>query len=310
MKKVSVLIMLLLSTALVLNSCSNNDEKVGSSSPVANDGTVQVDFDGQTFVSTAAQAIVTDSYISITGLRAPSGDIMQITIPAIEVGTYSWKTFNDIDRVFGMVYTPGGASNSFICVSEEDVDPSLDYTDTGSLTISSIDNTTKKISGTFQFTGVDFTGNDGKGKIKVFTKGVFTNIPFTSNVIQDPTETPNTFSAKLDGAAYVPTSILAILQNDKIAISAMKGSVETIGMFLPSNVEPGTYVVEDMGADFTFSYIKGMTGDSVFSGAGSVTITSHDKSKKIITGTFSSKYTSMLVDEEHNVTEGAFSVSY
>ncbi|PJJ08011.1 hypothetical protein CLU83_1240 [Flavobacterium sp. 1] len=315
MKKISILFLAILASVFVLNSCSK-DEKIDDVADVEKDGTLKVDFDGKTFISTTVQAIVNDNYISITGLRAPNGDFIQITLPTNKVGTYTWKSFNNFDDTLGLVYTPAGGSNSFICAPKEEVDASLDYTDTGSLTISSIDNTTKKISGTFQFTGVDFMANKGKGEAKIFTKGVFTNISFTSDVNPNPTPNPtptpssNTFSAKLDGVAFVPTNIFAILQNNKIAISARKGSVETIGLFLPSTVKAGTYAVEAYGLDYSFLYNKDMTANGTFTGAGSVTITSHDTSKKIIKGTFTSKYTSLLVKDTHNATEGAFSISY
>jgi hypothetical protein len=315
MKKISVLFLSILASVLVLNSCSK-DEKNDDIADVVQDGTLKVDFDGKTFVSTNVQAIVSDKYISITGLRAPNGDFIQITVPTNKVGTYTWNSFTNFDDALGLVYTPAGGTNSFICAPKEEVDASLNYTDTGSLTISSIDNTTKKISGTFQFTGVDFMANNGKGGTKIFTKGVFANLSFTSDVNPTPTPTPtptpstNTFSAKLDGGAFVATNISSILQSNKISISARKGSVETIGLFFPSTVKVGTYVVETYGTDYSFLYNKDLTTNGIFTGSGSLTITSHDTSKKIIKGTFSSKFTSILVSETHNATEGSFSVSY
>jgi hypothetical protein len=321
MKKVSILFLLMLSSVLVLNSCGDV-EKIGSDTDSSKEGTLQVDFDGQTFVSTTAQAIVNDENISITGLRAPNGDLIKITVPANKVGTYTWKNFDDVDDVLGLVYTPPGGANSFICVPKKQTSVGLNYSDTGSLTITSIDNLTKKISGTFQFTGVDLKANNGNGAKKMFTRGVFTNITFKSDVIPepkpepvlepnlDPTLTSNTFSVKLDGVAFVPASILAILQNERIYISVRKESGETIELFLPSAVAEGTYAVVNFGMDFTFLYNKDMTAESVFSGTGSLTITRHDISNKIIEGTFSSKYTSVLVADKHNATEGSFRVSY
>ena len=303
MKKISVLFLFILTSSLVFNSCSSSEEKFDDNI----DGTLHVDFDGKTFVSTSVQAIVSDKYISITGLRAPNGDFIQITLPTNKVGTYTWKNLTNVSDVLVLGYTPAAAKNSFICVPNENIDASLKYTDTGSLTISSIDNATKKISGTFQFTGIDFTGNNGKGEVKTFTNGVFTNIPFTADVA---TPTSNTFSAKLDGVAFVPTSVFAILQSGKISISVRRGSVETIGLSIPSTVKTGTYAVEDLGTDYTFLYNKDLTGNGVFSGAGSLTITSHDTTKKIVKGTFTSKYTSFMISEVHNLSEGAFTVSY
>jgi hypothetical protein len=308
MKKFSLLFLLVFS--FLLNSCSK-DEGVDDSTSVAEEGTLKVDFDGKTFVSTTTQAIVNDKYISITGLRAPNGDFIQITLPTNKVGTYTWKNFTNIDDILGLVYTPAAGANAYLSVPKEDADGILNYTDTGILTITSIDNVTKKISGTFEFTGVDFMGNNGKGYTKVFTKGSFTNISFAADVVTPaPTPTSNTFSAKLDGVAFVPTNIFALLQSGRISISARKGSVETLGISLPSTIKQGTYAVESYGMDYIFQYSKDMTATGNFTGEGSVVITSHDTAKKIIKGTFSTEYTSLFVTATYNVTEGAFSVSY
>ncbi|WP_269222825.1 DUF6252 family protein [Flavobacterium sp. IMCC34518] len=310
MKKFSILFVSLLVLVLSLNSCSK-DESVDDSVSVAENGTLKVDFDGKTFVSTAVQAIVNDTYISITGLRAPNGDFIQITLPTNKVGTYTWKNFSNIDEPLVLVYTPAGGANAYICVPKEDADGILNYTDTGVLTISSIDNVTKKISGTFEFTGIDFMGNNGKGETKKFTKGSFTNISFAADVVTPtPTPTSNTFSAKLDGVDFVPTNIFAILQSGRISISARKGSVETLGISLPSTIKQGTYAVDAYGMDYIFQYSKDMTATGNFTGAGSVVITSHDTAKRIIKGTFTTKYTSLFATATYTVTDGAFSVSY
>jgi len=310
MKKFSVLILSLLVFSFLLNSCSK-DESIDESKSVAEDGTLKVDFDGKTFVSTTVQAIVNNSYISITGLRSPNGDFIQLTIPSNKVGTYTWKNLSTINDVLVLAYTPAGGANAYVSVPKEDADGILNYTDTGILTILSIDNVTKKISGTFEFTGVDYMGNNDKGAIKVFTKGSFTNIPFSADVVTPaPTPTSNTFSAKLDGVDFISTNIFATLQSSRISISARKGSVETIGISLPSTIKAGTYTVEAYGMDYVFLYNKDMTPTGSFTGAGSVVITSHDTAKKIIKGTFTTKHTSLFATTTYNVTNGAFSVSY
>lgn len=310
MKKFNILFVSLLVLILSLNSCSK-DESVGDSTSVAKDGTLKVDFDGKTFVSTTVQAIVNESYISITGLRAPNGDFIQITLPTNKVGTYTWKNFSNIDEPLVLAYTPAGGANAYICVPKEDADGILNYTDTGVLTISSIDNVTKKISGTFEFTGIDFMGNNANGETKKFTKGSFTNISFAADVVTPtPTPTSNTFSAKLDGVDFIPTNIFTLLQSGRISISARKGSVETIGISLPSTIKEGTYTVESYGLDYIFQYSKDMTATGNFTGEGSVVISSHDTAKKIIKGTFKTKYTSLFATATYNVTDGAFSVSY
>lgn len=313
MKKISILFLSAFISTVSLISCSkdDNDDSNDNTEVIAEDGTLKVDFDGQTFVSTSIQAIVkksiSNNLISITGIRSSNGDVIQITLPTSKVGTYTWSTYANTNGTLGIAYIPANSANSFICVAKEDAADVANYTDTGSVTITSIDQTTKKISGTFQFTGVDFTGANNKPEIKVFTKGSFTNISFNTDV---PPSTTNTFSAKLDGTIFTATNVMAISQGGKILISARRGDVETFGISLPSTINAGTYAVEAYGLDYTFQYTKDMTSNGIFTGEGSIVITSHDTSKKIIKGTFTSKYTSLFVNNIYNATEGVFSVSY
>lgn len=310
MKKISILFLSIVVSSLTLNSCSKDDNN-DDSKTVAEDGTLKVDFDGKTFVSTSVQAIVKKSIssnlISITGIRKPNGDFIQITLPTSKVGVYTWNTYSNTNGVLGLVYTPADASNSYVCVAKKEADGVPNYIDNGIVTITSIDESTKKISGTFEFTGVNFLGANGKPETKAFTKGSFTNISFSADV---PASTKNTFSAKLDGVAFAATNVMAISQSGKILISARKGSVETIGIAVPSTVKVGTYAVEAFGLDYTFQYVKDMTSNGIFTGEGSLTITSNDTTKKILKGTFTSKYTSILVKDVYKATEGAFTVSY
>lgn len=313
MKKIYVLFVSILTLGFFINSCSSN-ESVDDVTAVetAAPGKIQFDFDGTTFVSTSVQAILTDDYISITGLRSSKGDFIVITVPSNKVGTYTWKNVSNQNSDWGLrlAYSPSSSDySSFIGLSEEDADNELgisDYEDTATVTITSIDPKTKKLSGTFQFTGIRSNSNN-KLETKTFTKGSFNEIAYTSNV---PVVNKNTFSAKLDGSNFVPTSVTAISGMGKIMITGQKGSYENIFIAIPNTIKTVTYSVGS-GFDYVVRYSKDATPSNMFDASkGSIIILSHDTAKKTISGTFTASLVTYPSTVQHEVTEGAFSISY
>ncbi|WP_394777167.1 DUF6252 family protein [Flavobacterium sp.] len=335
MKKISVLFLLFLALGISFTSCTKDFENGLDYSgidnenvkepiievepevkPVVESGKLQVDFDGNTFVSTTVQAIVTNDYISIIALRSPKGDFITLTIPSNKTGTYTWKSVsagNGIG-VLGLSYTlPSDGYSAFISdLGDNDSDFfGQDYKDTASITITSINTTTKKISGTFQFTGGRFHSIN-KFETKIFTKGSFADITFTPDI---PVINDNTFSVKLDGTNFIPTSVIALYSSlgkiSNISISGIRDGVETIAIILPGNVKAGTYDIKALGTDYNIMYTKSLNPMDGFSGkSGIITVLSHDIAKKTITGTFNASLWSPLSTETPQVSEGAFSITY
>ncbi|WP_140510146.1 DUF6252 family protein [Flavobacterium pectinovorum] len=335
MKKFSIFFISILTLALCFSSCT--DEPVGFNpvmdkpivdvdptpgvdpipevKPSAGSGKLQVDFDGETFVSTSVQSIVTDDYISIIGLRSSKGDVITLTIPSNKTGTYTWKNISVTQMgVLGLAYNVSSDKNgAFISGSDDDPDFLYpDYKDTATITIVSINTTTKKISGTFQFTGGRYNPSNNKNETKVFTKGSFTDISFAVDI---PTDSNNTFSLKLDGTDYIPTSVTALSVSygklQQISISGARGGLESVGIVVPKNVKPGTYTVETLGSDYVVIYNKSFKAEDMFSGkSGSITVLSHDIAKKTISGTFSASLWCYLSTDIPQVSEGAFNVTY
>jgi hypothetical protein len=332
MKKFSVLFLLLFAFGISFTSCTKDFEDGGDYSGVNNNGNVkepvievepisesgklQVDFDGKTFVSTSVQAIVTDDYISIIGLRSTKGDFITLTIPSNKIGTYTWKSINVTNEVLVLSYTAiSNDENGTFIANSDDKDSEFfgeDYKDTASITITSINTTTKKISGTFQFTGGRFNPNNSKFESKIFTKGTFADISFAVDI---PTDSNDTFSLKLDGTDYIPTSVTALSVSygklQQISISGVRGGLESVGIVVPKDVKPGTYTVETLGTDYVVMYNKSFKGEDMFSGkSGSITVLNHDIAKKTIRGTFSASLWCYLSTETPQISEGAFNVSY
>lgn len=273
-------------------------------------------FDGKTWIASNVQAIVNTDYISITAMKS-DGSFFQITLPKAQVGTYNWSNVTT-DTPLVLAYSTASGQVPF--VSESDSNASIsgytDYVDTAELVITSINTTTKIISGTFKFTGVRFDNTLTKTETKIFTKGQF-SVPFTTNNPTTPTTptTPltNKFFCKIDGTDFIPTNINAIKGLGLISIIGRKGSVENISLSLVSGITPGTYDLESLplGTNNIAQYNIDMTGQNIFvSDPGKVTITTHNTTTKHIVGTFQFTATSFLNLTTHTITNGSFDVYY
>ena len=273
-------------------------------------GDFKVDLDGKTMVASSVQAIVNDDYISITGIKTSTGEIMQITLssPNTKVGTYTLK--NTIGGTFALAYIPKNGSEPLLAVPEEDVD-FPEYKDTATLTITKLDKVSGKISGTFQFTGFKFVDLSGTEILtKKFTNGSFSDVSFKNDI--PVVETKNTFKVKMDGVSFVPTFINGISIQGKISIVARKGSIENVGFTFASSITPGTYELSLFGdATGVYNRSNNPDGSGIFAiDNGTLVITSHDKTKKIIVGTFNFVAESFFSPEKVNFTEGSFTIYY
>src|SRR5204863_2298494 len=92
----------------------------------------------------------------------------------------------------------------------------------GTLTISSIDTTNKKMTGTFSFKA--YRSIDSMQKD--ITEGVFTNISYTTTL--PPPSSTDTFRVQVDGTAFTATSLFGILALNMITITATDASVKSV----------------------------------------------------------------------------------
>ncbi len=323
-------VLLLLFAAILISSCENEpidsvlldsinngggvDGGGGSGGGTGGGGTTsgefKLDFDGKTMVANSVQAIVNDSYISITGIKTATGEIVQITLskPNNKVGTYTYK--NTDEGTWGLAYIKSNGSEPLLPVPDDSID-FPEYTDTASITISKIDLVNNKISGTFQFTGMKFVGTSGTQiETKKFTNGSFTNISFKNDL--PIVETKNTFKVKMNDVDFVPNYINGINIAGKISIVARKGNVENLGFSLSSTISPGTYEISSFISDNQAIYNRNNNpdGSGIFSSDGTLIITNHDKNKKIIVGTFNLVAKSFFSPEKVNFTQGSFTIYY
>ncbi|MFP9113556.1 DUF6252 family protein [Flavobacterium sp. RHBU_3] len=280
MKKRQLLsIITFLFIALGMVSCQTEpiDPDLAQETPGGNTAAAfQVDFNGGTYQATTTGAIVQNGMIMISGSNA-SGGYFTISVLGTTTGTYT----NAV-----MIYTP--SSTSTLSYMNTGSNGSL-YN--GSVNITSINTTTHKITGTFNFTGV-YTGT-GQPDI-AFTNGIFNNITYTGTI----TETPSTnalFKVDYDGATYTADSYYASVGMSMIHVTGLRGSSgESIGFIVFGNTE-GTYTGSQVyiaeyysGGEETGNYY-GYTVDPEYSPGTTATIniTEIDEVNHTISGTFS-----------------------
>lgn len=124
------------------------------------------------FVAQDIEAELSDSVfgkeLNITGTTS-NGKIINIQLIKPALGTFN-ASF-DFENLLLFQYTEAANINGLF--SSFDI---VNSTSVGSITITKYDISTKKISGTFSFTGYDYQGSSNKRQI---TNGVIDNVSFT-----------------------------------------------------------------------------------------------------------------------------------
>jgi hypothetical protein len=286
----------LIFTAFNFTSCEN--EPIDSAidlddfEPPTNGPTVfKADFGGETWTSTAAQALISGNFISIGATKA-DGSTFSFLVEANGVGTYPANT--NI-----LAYTPPGSEYGYWSVNFAN-----EAQDTGSITITNINTANKTISGTFTFKGY-WSDLDNTSIIPVdFTNGVFTNVPYITQ-----TETGDTFFAKVGGIEFVDVDILTVITDingqEFISVGAQTAGMDDMTISVRSSLAAGTYAISgDLAVD-NVQAICTMNNVEQQAVSGSVTIIS--KTADHIKGTF--QYVTNG-SAPFTVTEGAFDVDY
>jgi hypothetical protein len=307
---------LIMITTFCLNSCEIEPLDPALITENPNPGTAsgvfKVNFDGKTFVANTVQAMVNDSYVAISGLKTSSGELVQIALPAPynKVGTYTWKNIGAAGGIMVLAYMPSNGTEPFTA-DPKDTGGASDfpgYADTATITIAKIDAVNKKISGTFQFTGVRFKDLAGTNiETKVFTNGSFTDIPFTDDDLSLDTDV---FYAKLDGTEFMEDDIVvaevaASGVSPYYSIVGKKTNGDSIGLSIGQSLSVGTYPFA--GAFGPQVNANCLLGGAIYTGdTGSLTITS--KTATQLTGTFNVVVKNFTTGNTKTIASGAFSV--
>lgn len=292
--------------SLSMTSCSTDVEPIDPA-VILNPGTdptnptnptasfFKVDFNNQTYNGTLNTAFVAANTIIISGARGTQGENIAFILNGSAIGTYASE--EDL-----MVYNPSASS-------EYDygnfADPSTSNANTGSVTITEINQTTHMISGTFHFVGhwSDFTNETPPAPI-TFTNGSF-SVPFTAT-----NTTTDVFTAKIGGTAFNPeligSSYISVNDQDWISIAGSNGTKDMTVSF-KDGITPGTYTITGNVATDIVQGVYG-EGDVDFKAtSGSVTITTitanHVKGTFHFTGTNATEGT-------RSITDGVFDTEY
>ncbi len=275
---------------------------VGETTPIPTGPAVfKADFDSQTFSATITQAFISDGSIVITAAKA-NGESFGFILDGTTTGTYQAK-----DHLIGY-NTSATAEDSYIATNPND-----ENFDTGVIIVTEINTTNNTISGTFQFTAYLAGDTDlvtGETEIldtKVFTNGVFTNIPFQADNVNN-----NTFSATVDGSEFEEIDVLAVVTEfagiETISVGARDAFDDSITVSMRSNLDPGTYTITGSVATDVVQ-INYSLNDDEFSGiASSGTVTILEKTATSIKGTFTG--TVEIEGTTYEITAGAFDAEY
>jgi hypothetical protein len=174
----------------------------------------------------------------------------------------------------------------------------------GTLSVTSIDEVNKKISGTFSvkvYRPLD-------SKQKIITEGVFTNISYETTAIP-PANALDTFRVKVDGTQFPVSSITGISVFGMINISSSNLNVsKTVGLSFKSDVTPGTYDLSLFGLEYIGQYNVGTS--YMAANPGTLTIIEHNTTTKRIRGNFKFHAAEIIGANKAELTEGYFSVHY
>jgi hypothetical protein len=311
----------------LLTSCEDDVEiNIGNiQEPVTAE--FQVDFDNQTWIADRTTAIVGDNETIITGYKDNDQQKIVITLKESEVGSYIFSPNTEIGKI---EYFESSTAEPFTTEFSNPI---------GRVDVTSRDMVRKLITG--QFFGIlhrltqqlDNQGNpilDNQGnpvfndETKSFTNGIFNNIVFTTEDIEDPDPDNNEFFVKLDGTEFVETTLTAEKEQisgvDIITIRATRsGSNEVIVFQLPADIVTGNNLLVGSTTDPAnetvanyriLSLIQTYVPTSGNIAVPLLQISLHNITTNRIEGTFSFSAIQEGGTATHEFTEGSFAITY
>lgn len=312
MKRLKIVLVLLVTISAMLSvSCTTNIEPIDPAvlNPITDpnvpaDGAFKVDFGDKTFTTTEISAVISATSITIGAVKSSSGENFSIVLTGITPGEYSTT-----DKV--TVLYKEKVADIFGYLSQNTLGS------TATVNVTSIDNASKRIKGTFKFIGNWNDPADTTPPTAIqFTNGTF-DLPFTTDVLNP---TSSFFKVDFNGQTFNATNKTAVIGNGKIEIAGVRGAnSESVG-FVLQGTTTGTYTTgavvaytENAANVYTFASIK-VEGASVVNTA-TVTITNINTTTKIITGTFNfvghwSDLSNPMPPNPIDFTNGSFSLPY
>ncbi len=298
------------SLLFLLPSCQkevdfNNDDD--DNNPVTGDFRAKID--GIQWVADKA-AIATRQFgiINISGI-GNDDKVITITLEDLGVGTYQLEYTN---AQHAGAYSDPASGSPIAFTSNAGADPSEAG---GTLTISAINETTKRMSGTFSFKVIRQTD----GARRNITEGVFTDISFAPPPPPPPGNNKDTFRVKIGGVQYDPPTIFGALTPAMPPMPAQlvitgtnTTTLKAVGLIMPPDITPGTYTLDFFGLTYIGQYNPDNDPNhSQAATSGTLTILTHNTTTKRIRGTFNFHAETILPPViSSELTEGFFAVTY
>ena len=176
----------------------------------------------------------------------------------------------------------------------------------GMLSITSIDEANKKISGTFSFKAK----RDIDETYRNITEGSFTNLSYSTTL--PPGNSSDTFRVKIGGTDFTPTLVMGIDIFGNLSISGSAASAyPTVGITVPSGTPPGTYQLEGMLGTYIGQYNISST-ELLAASSGTLEILENNTTTKRIRANFSFTAEPLpgFGGSTTTLTQGYFAVTY
>jgi len=304
----------LLVLALLFSACQKevSDESFtgnngNGGNPVTGDFRAKIN-GNQWVANAAAGAVRNNGLINISGLNV-DGLLLTITLTDSGVHTYTLddQSFNAAAHVDSTL------ASTISFTSNASDDSTLAG---GTVTITSIDTSTKRMSGTFRFKV--FRPIDSL--VRNFTEGSFTNINYRTDAGINPGNPTDSFRVKLDGADWVnysviglPVSLPPFINNITITSNFDANGSKNIGLSFNRSITPGSYVFDLINITGVYNPTNSITNPTPLSAdGGNLTILEHNTTTRRIRGTFNFVASPLTGPPPApiNFTEGYFSVVY
>lgn len=274
----------ILISALFFQSCQKDD-----ASP---SGHMKAKVSDVNWMAKDVGAQIIQGIFNLTG-KAADGSIMTITLQATTEGNYGLAANTD----HAAVWLPaGGGSSTYVSNAPEGV---------GYVTINTFNTTDSIVSGVFEF----IVQNPLDGEKIFISEGEFNNVPFTTNTVP---VADNFLNVKINGTSFMPLQVTGSKALGKLVVNATDASAgQTVGLTMPASISPGDYQLGNLQFGSTYGGQYNPNGQTFLSStSGMLEITKHDKTYRILEGTFSFEASSFFSPMTASLTEGSFSVHY
>ncbi|TRX58292.1 hypothetical protein FNH22_14635 [Fulvivirga sp. M361] len=284
--------------AITLNGCGSDDgEQLGPP-----EGQLIARVGEGLWTSSKARATATEATDKNIRLIAQNdkGDSIVIVINDFVLGNYP---------VTNLVSTGGDPPDNIVIfkpASGLTFTTAYDLSEAGGLiTINEIDFANRVISGTYEVVLARETSTASDTLISL-TNGVFNRVGL---VIDEEGVGVDKVSANINDVLFQPVSISGVLNAGDLVLSSGDDSGKSITLTIPSNIETGTYGLGSAGAEHAAVYTSGTTSFNTTSG--SLVITSHNTTTRVIIGTFTfAAQSPSNSNTTVNVTNGSFDIAY